>query len=306
MTATVTTGMSLALPRAGALTDALLAAATETVPVPELKLLRAQVAGDLAALVGELPPGEKLRLDAFRFAVARERPEKLTTVEAPFVASPVTCRRAVGLSALARCVRGHAPTVAGAVAEVLATGVDDAADDSDPTRRPPWWARWYRDLGTGGRAMVEAEAVTWATQLWTALEWDRLAQPIVGGGDDWWDCPGTRALTLQGRADVRVRVDGRPVLLVVGSGVPTSDWCGSLGFPALVSALARGDRSVPARVVGLWPASGQVRILPVDTTALTDTVTAVVGAVATWVDARIEIKQRDRPPRSGDGPEARR
>ena len=42
----------------------------------------------------------------------------------------------------------------------------------------------------------------------------------------------------------------------------------ALGFPALVATLARGEKSVPARVVGLWPASGQVRILPVDIEAL--------------------------------------
>jgi hypothetical protein len=33
-----------------------------------------------------------------------------------------------------------------------------------------------------------------------------------------------------------------------------------------------------------------VRILPVDSEALTDTATAVVCAVATWVDARIEMQ----------------
>jgi hypothetical protein len=81
-------------------------------------------------------------------------------------------------------------------------------------------------------------------------------------------------------------------LLVVGAGVPPLDWRRSLGFPALVSALARGERSVPGRVVGWWPASGQVRILPVDSGALADTATAVVCAVATWVDARIEMRGR--------------
>jgi hypothetical protein len=160
--------------------------------------------------------------------------------------------------------------------------------------------------------MVEAEAVTWATQLWTALEWERLTQPVVGGADDWWDCPGTRALTLRGRAEVRVRAGGRPVLLVVGSGLPPARWRGAIGYPALVAGLARGERSVPARVVGLWPASGQVRILDVDRGPLQETATAVMGAVATWVDARLEITEsrevRRRDPRSrpADGPGARR
>jgi len=289
VTLPATTGMSLALPRARALTDALLAPSTGGPSAADIAALRGRVAGELAALVEELPAGERLRLDAFRFDMAREHPERCAVADGPFVASPLVCRRAIGLSAMARCVRRWAPTPAVAVAEVLAAGVEDAADDADQSSRPPWWAGWFRGLPAGGRAMVEAEAVTWATQVWTALEWDRFAPaPIVGGGDDWWDCPGTRALTLKGRADVKVRGDGPPVLLVVRSGLPTADWRAALGFPALVSALARGETSTPGRVVGLWPASGQVRILPVDGAVLADTAAAVVDAVATWVDARLE------------------
>lgn len=293
-TGPTTTGISLALPRARALTDALLAAPTNSVGVAEITTLRAELAGDLVAVVEELPEGDRLRLDGYRFDMARERPERCGAAERPFVASPVICRRAVGLSAVARCVRRRAPTPAVAVADVLAGGVEDAADAAgQASGRPPWWAAWYRSLPAGGRAMVEAEAVTWATQVWTALEWDRLVPaPIVGSGDDWWDCPGTPRLTLRGRADVRVRGDGPPVLLAVGSGLPSADWRPALGFPALVSALAHGETSVPCRVVGLWPASGQVRILPVDGPALTATAAAVVGAVATWVDARLEAPGR--------------
>jgi len=57
-----------------------------------------------------------------------------------------------------------------------------------------------------------------------------------------------------------------------------------------VPALGRGEKSVPARVVGLWPASGQVRILPVDNGALVDAAAAVIRAVSTWVDARLEMR----------------
>ena len=264
------TGLAVSLPRAGALTDALVAEVGDG-PDPEaLGRLRHELARDLAALVAELPPGERLRLDGYRFGVARENPERLGTDDDDFVASPVRCRRAVGLAA------------------VLRPGVEAVAGGGDPGARPPWWAAWYGGLGPGGRAVVEAEAVTWATQLWTALDWGRLGRAEVGGRDDWWDCPGTRALTVRGRRDVRCRVGGRPVLLVVGSGVPGAGWHETLGFPALVAALAGGDRAVPGRVVGLWPASGQVRILPVDGAVLAESATAVVGATATWVDARLE------------------
>ena len=284
------TGMSVALPRAGALTDALTAPPTGSVSAEALGALRDRLAGELATLVEELPTGEKLILDGFRFGQARDHPDRLGDDDGHFVASPALCQRTVGSGAVARCLRRRSASPAVAVAEVLAAGAEDAAEGGDPTVRPPWWAAWYRGLPAGGRAMVEAEAVTWATQVWTALEWERLAQPMVGGSDDWWDCPGTRSLTLRGRADVRVRAGGRPALLVVGSGLPPSGWRGTLGFPALVASLARGQGSVPARVVGLWPACGQVRILPVDQGVLAETATAVTAAVATWVDARIEAR----------------
>jgi hypothetical protein len=282
--------MSVVLPRAGALTDALTAPPTGSVSAEALRDLQDRLAGELATLMGELPAGEKLTLDEFRFGQARDYPDRLGEDGGPFVPSPARCKRAVGSGAVTRCLRRRSGSPAAAVAEVLAAGVEDAAEGGDPTVRPPWWAAWYRGLPAGGRAMVEAEAVTWATQLWTALEWERLVQPMVGGNDDWWDCSGTRSLTLRGRADVRVRAEGRPALLVVGSGLPPSEWRGSLGFPPLVASLARGAKSVPARVVGLWPACGQVRILPVDHGALAETATAVTAAVATWVDARIEAR----------------
>jgi hypothetical protein len=286
-----TVGLSLALPRARALTDALTAPGVATMSDAELELVRGGLLRDLPPLVDELPPGDPLRLDAYRFALARERPESCTVTQPPFAASPAKCRRAVGLSAVARCVRRRSPGPAPAVADVLADALADALSAGEPAgARPPWWAAWYAGLSGGARAVVEAEAVTWATQLWTAIEWERLERPVViGGNDDWWDCPRARRLTLRGHADVRLGAGGRPVSLVVGTGVPPPGWRAALGFPALVGALARGERAIPVRVVGLWPASGQVRILPVDAAALADTATAVVSAVATWVDARLEM-----------------
>src|SRR5580658_11151250 len=98
--------MSLALPRAASLTDALMAPPPATVSGADLRVLRDRLAGDLAALVEELPAGEKLRLDEFRFGQARRHPERLRAPDGPFVASPATSRRAVGLAAVARCLRG--------------------------------------------------------------------------------------------------------------------------------------------------------------------------------------------------------
>ena len=92
----------------------------------------------------------------------------------------------------------------------------------------------------------------------------------------------------EGRADVRVPVAGRQALLVVSGGTPTPSWRIDLGFPALVAALVRGERGVPVRVVGTWPACGQFRVLDVDAAALDAAAHAVVSATGTWVDALIE------------------
>lgn len=293
------TKMSLALPRARSLTDALVAPGTVSVPAEDLGLLRARLARELPPIVGELPPGERLQLDAYRFALACERPESCAAADTAFVVTPATCRRAVGLSAVERCVRGRSAAPASAVREVLAAAVEDVEHATDasvqgPWVGAPWWARWYAGLSAGARAVVEAEAVTWATQLWTALAWERLARPpVIGGRDDFWQCPGTTRLTLRARADVRVWEAEHPALLVMGSGVPAADWRLALGYRALVVALARGERALPVRVVGLWPASGQTRILGIDRGVLTEIAAAVVGAVATWVDVRLGRSARD-------------
>ena len=99
--------MSLALPRAGALTDALVAPPDEMVSAEALGRLRTRVTGELVALVDGLPDGERLRFDSFRFALTRDDPERAGADEEPFVPSPGRCRRTVGLSAVARCVRGR-------------------------------------------------------------------------------------------------------------------------------------------------------------------------------------------------------
>ena len=148
--------------------------------------------------------------------------------------------------------------------------------------------------------MVVAEAVTWATQLLTAVDWARIPRvPVLGGRDDWWQGPGGSELVLKGRAEVRALVQRRMALVVVGSGRCPPDWRVELGYPGLVAALVREASSAPCRVVGVWPQSGQIRVLPVDLSTLRATATTVVAAVATWVDGRIEAE------RSARGNEAR-
>jgi hypothetical protein len=284
--------------RATWLTDALLAPPGEDVTPAELARLRAELAGELRALGAELPAGDRLQVDAFKVLVAHRHPDRCMSVESPFVPSPRTCRRAVGVAAVSRCVRGLSTSPALAVADVLEGGLEDASvATSSAAVKAPWWAQWYAGLPGGGRAVVRAEAVAWATQLFTALEWQRIPRlPVIGGRDDWWQCPDEPKVVLQGRADVRSFDRRRPAMLVVRTGRCRSDWRVELGYPGLVAALMRDAHAAPSRVVGVWPQSGQVRVLPVDVATLRATATALVAAVATWVDGRIEVRRSAEAP----------
>lgn len=285
-------GVPAAPSRATWLTDALLAPPGEDVAPGELARLRAELAGELRALGGELPPGDRLQVDVFKVLVAHRHPDQCMAADSPFVPSPRTCRRAVGVAAVNRCVRGLSPSPALAVADVLQGGLEDAAvATTSAAVKAPWWAQWYAELPGGGRAVVRAEAVAWATQLFTVLEWSRIPRlPVIGGRDDWWPCPDEPKVVLQGRADVRSFDRRRPALLVVRAGRCRSDWRVELGYPGLVAAVLRDAHAAPSRVVGVWPQSGQVRVLPVDVATLRATATALVAAVATWVDGRIESR----------------
>lgn len=293
-------GVALSLPRAVALTDELVSPMLD-VDLGALRSVHDRLAAALMPMAAEIPPGARLVLDGYKLRIARLSPERCAEAERPFVASPAACRRAVGLVAVDRLVRRRAagPTVA--VADVLAAGLEDVEPAGRAEQvRPPWWAAWYASLGAGGRAAVAAEAVTWATQLWTALSWERVPGPVVVGGHDfWWDVPGSRALTLRGRSEVRAKVGTRSVLVSTGPRVPDVGHRTDLVFPALVASLAAGGRAVPGRVVGIWPASGQVRVVPVDVAALERCADEVVSAVGTWVDGLLEQAPHPVPVASG-------
>lgn len=286
----------LVFPRSVSLTDALLEPSYSAVADSEIGVIRARLLRELPPLVDELVEGERLQIGAHELVTAREHPDRCSPQPETFVPSPVRCRRALGLAAVERCVRGRSPAPQIAVEEVLASGLEDLAASraQEGAPKPPWWAPWYEELPLGARAAVRAQAVTWATQLWTALDWSRFERsPVIGGRDDFWDCPGRHGLVVRGRAEVRAWAGTRPAMLVVAPSFPGAHWREDLAHRALVVALARGERSVPARVAGIWPASGQVRICEVDATALSEAATALVSATATWVDALIGAREQE-------------
>lgn len=278
--------IGMTLPRAEALTDALLAPALDTVSEEQLAEIRRSLVAELEFLAKAAPRRLPPHIGAYELAMALEHPQRcVKAVREPFVISPVRCRRAIGVAAVQRCARGHCSSPQRAVSEILCGALEDVATAQREagSPRPAWWAEWYAGLPPGGRAVVEAEAVTWATQLWSAIDWDRFERPpVLTGRDDSWRCPGPCGLLLRGRVDVRAVRDDRQAFLVVAAGFPRASWRPQLAYPALVAALARGRRAMPARVIGVWPASGLVRICEVDQSALGEAAAALVIAAKTY------------------------
>ncbi len=171
----------------------------------------------------------------------------------PFTWSARTARRALGLAAVRSLLGGETRTPHEAVRARLADGDRGVQEGS---RTVSQLDRWVASLSDAGRSTVAAEAVTWATRLWCALDWSALGMPLVLGRDHWWDSPHSALLALRGRAEVRSRL----AHLVVLSGPRRGSVRAELALVALVEALrARADvPPAPSRVVGWWPDSGHI------------------------------------------------
>jgi hypothetical protein len=209
----------------------------------------------------------------------------LAEPEEPFAWRPVFVRRSLGLAVVDACAHGRFRSPLDAVGPVVAEAVEQ-------WRQTGWrtyhWEPWVAGLAPGARAAVLAEAVGWASSLWSALDWSLFdTVPQIGGSDDTWVCPAVRPLRLKGRPELRVSGEGGAVALVsVSSGHPSDAWREELAYLALVAALRSPWRSVPARVLGLWPASGADHSVEIDRGVLTGAADLVVATVAAVVEAR--------------------
>jgi hypothetical protein len=174
----------------------------------------------------------------------------------PFAWSARNARRSIGVAAVRLLLGGGARSPLEAVRHRMAESSDLVRDGSSSASQLD---RWIDGLPPAGRAAVGAEAVTWATRLWCALDWSAFPTPPAVGRDHWWDSPHSALLALRGRADVRT-VHAH---LVVLSGPRRDSVRAELALVTLVEALRlRGD-DVPGRVVGWWPDSGHlVRVEP--------------------------------------------
>jgi hypothetical protein len=265
------------LPRARSLTDALLATAEQQVDTS------ATVASELrdrltAALARRRPPaGDRVIVSGYSLRLLLEGQQ---SAQDSFRWSPRTARRTLGLAAVRACVAGECRTPAEAVRSVVAGAVGQAERDGATPRS---LGAWLAGLPAGGRAAAQADAVTWATALFGALEWDRLpAASEVGGPDRWWDAGG--GVALRGRADLRTMAGDRPSLFCVGNGRPMPSSRAELLLAALVDVVRNPRAPAPARVVGWWPASGRALSVPVSEAALSKTAALVVEAAGRWSD----------------------
>jgi hypothetical protein len=308
------------IPRADALTDALLGGTALADPETASREARARLERGLAATLAPVAHPRVARIGHHQVArvlaaLLAASPTALPVPESreTFRWSSWTARRSVGLAAVRLGLEGRAATPSDAVARVMS---DPGGPLGVGRQGPGSCADWLSSLAPPARSIVAAEATAWATRLWTSLDWGRLdpRQLSVGGPDRWWRWSGTgRAarIALRGRADIRIRVgatvgDGlsHGAHLVVLDGHPGAATRHGLMLSALVDALSslRSPESstVPSRVVGWWPDSGRAWIVPVDAETLAIAVDAVVVTAGALLGAPHEPGGADAPGAPGD------
>jgi hypothetical protein len=255
-------------------TRALVAPATLTVDADRRRQLEERLTEAVAGGAARLGAGHRMALTLPLIRQVRRDPGSVSTPDRPFAWKPSYVRRSLGLAAVEACVAGRFRTPAEAVGPVADRAVAH-------WRRTGWrthhWEPWLDGLATGARAMVMAEAVTWATTVWTSFDWGGFpALPLVGGTDDRWGCRAAPAVQLRGRAELRVAVTptgsgpeetttvaGPQALVSVTGGCPTDGWADELAYLALVAGLRPGAGAFPVRVLGLWPDTGILRTVEI-------------------------------------------
>jgi hypothetical protein len=209
-----------------------------------------------------------------RTALAAETPANQNT---PFAWSPRTARRALGLAAVRALAAGEARSPIDGVRRAVADAVRSFRDGE---RSAASMDRWLAGLAPAGLAAVEAEAVTWATRLWCALDWNAFEELPVVGRDHWWNSPHSSLLAIRSRAEVRSVTrddDGNAYSthLVVLGGRRRASVRSELSAVAMAEVLQSPRSLPPARIVGWWPDSGHHIKVDIDRTVLEEGAAAV-------------------------------
>jgi len=277
-------------------TRALLAPPSTSVDGDARAALRQQLVARLGPLVAPLPLAGPMVVTLPLLRQARAHPESLAAPDEPFAWRPVFVRRSLGLAAVEACAGGRFRTPLDAVGPVAAEAVERWEQTG---WRAFHWEPWMAGLAAGARAVVLAEAVGWASSLWSSLDWSVLgSRPQFGGADDQWACPSTHTVRMKGRTELRVRVNDRGpgeavvenggyvALVSVFGGCPSRVCRAELAYLALVASLRSPSRPVPVRVVGVWPDAGVARSVEIDAPALAAAADLVVDVVAIVAGSR--------------------
>jgi hypothetical protein len=212
---------------------------------------------DLAALAAVRRGAGPLQITDHELRLAGRTGERAAAAGGTtFAWTARTARRVLGLAAVRSLVAGRSRTPSEAVRERVAQSTRLVRDSVEPISGMD---RWLAGLPPAGRAAAAAEAVTWATRLWCALDWSALGTRPVVGRDRWWDSPHSALLALRSRAEVRA--GGSHLVLLSG---PRRDSVhAELALVTLVESLRAPAGGPPGRVVGWWPDSGHtVRLEP--------------------------------------------
>jgi hypothetical protein len=250
-----------------------------------------QVDDDLAALAGAIPRelaalavphtgGGSCRVTDHDVRTALS-PARDLAAASPFTWNSRTARRSLGLAGVRALLSGEARNPSDGVRRAVAQA-GGAHDGRYPTSSLD---RWLSRLPPAGRAAVGSEAVTWATRLWTAVDWSAFPSPPIIGRDHWWDSPHSSLLALRGRAEVRTEAPGTAggplsVHLVVLGGARRPTARSELCVVGLVEALRAPRGLQPGRIVGWWPDSGHLVRVEMDGAALRQGTAAVSRALA--------------------------
>jgi hypothetical protein len=276
---------------------------------PVRSRLADQLSARIAVHAEDLVAGTPVEISLALLRQARYRPDSFSAPSEPFSWKPTFSRRSLGLAVVRACVSGRFRSPAEAVGVVA----DEAVAEWTRTgQRTFYWEPWLAGLAPGARAVVQAEAVTWATSLWSSLDWSVLpAATQIGGPDDVWVCPLHRSVRLKGRCELRLPLVGASnssgsvglshspsALVSVSSGYPQIGWQEELGFLALVASLRSPSRPVPARAAGLWPDAGVFRVVDIDERILTAAARGAAAAVATVIGALGKQEEAGRQPPS--------
>jgi len=235
----------------------------------------------LADLAVPRASGESFRITDHQVRVALA-PQDHPTRATPFAWSARTTRRALGLAGVRALVSGAARSPVEAVRAVIDDAVR-AADQGEASASA--MDCWLAGLPPAGRVAVHADAVTWATRLWCALDWSALEGVPAIGRDHWWDSPHSSLLALRSRAEVRSiarDATGKPfsVHLVVLGGSRRPTIRSELSVAAMVEVLAAPASLPPGRIVGWWADSGRAIALEIDQAALAAGMAAVTRTMA--------------------------